>query len=59
MFTLISADEDDEEYEIVDPVEVAQLLCAIAEIAINAGLDRDDLIALIDAAIERDGAEVN
>lgn len=60
MFTLINADaEDDEDDEITDPLEIAQLFCAVAGTAICAGLGRDDLIALIDAEIERGGAELN
>lgn len=59
MFTLISADEDDEEYEIVDPLEIAELFCAVASTAYEAGLSSEDLHALIDAAIERHGMDMN
>lgn len=58
MFTLISADED-EEHEITDTVEVAELFCALAMTALEMGLDPEDLHALVDAAIERGGADVN
>lgn len=36
MFTLINADEDDDEHEITDPEEVAELFAAIAAVCIEA-----------------------
>jgi len=59
MFTLISADELDEEHEIVDPAEIAELFAAIAATAYEAGLSAKDLHTLVDVAIERDGMEMN
>jgi hypothetical protein len=59
MFTLLASDEDDEEYEVSDPIEIAQLFCAVAGVAIGYGFDRDDLIALLDAELALDGAERN
>ena len=58
MFTLIDADEDDED-DAPDEIEAAQLYCAFAGLALSAGLDREKLIALLDAEIERGPSELN
>ena len=56
MFTLINADEDDEESEITDPQEVAELFAAIAAVAIEAcGVDAIKM--LLEAVIEQEGRE--
>jgi hypothetical protein len=57
MLTLINADED-EDTEITDPREVAELFAAIAEVAIEA-LGPADAKAVFMAVIERAGGEMN
>lgn len=56
MFTLINADEDDEESEITDPREVAELFAAIAAVAIEA-CGAEPIRGLLAAVIEQEGRE--
>lgn len=58
MFTLINADEDDEESEITDPQEVAELFAAIAAVAIEA-CGADQMRTLFEAVVEREGRELS
>ena len=58
MFTLINADAEDDDAEITDPQEIAELFAAIAAVtieAIGAGQARQ----LFDAVVEQDGREPN
>ena len=57
MFTLINADADDDA-EITDPQEIAELFAAIAAVAIEAiGVWQAKL--LFDAVVEQDGKDPN
>lgn len=58
MFTLINADEDDDNSEITDPQEIAELFAAIAAVAIEA-LGADQARQLFDAVVEQDGRDAN
>lgn len=58
MFTLISADTDDDDTEITDPQDIAELFAAVAAIAIEA-LGPTDARRLFDAAVEMEGGETN
>jgi len=56
MFTLINADYDEDDQEITDPEEIAELFAAIAEVMIEkcgAQSTRD----LLEAVIEMEGRE--
>ncbi len=58
MFTLINADADEDDAEITDPQEIAELFAAIAAVAIEAigvGNARD----LFDAVVEQEGRDPN
>ncbi len=58
MFTLINADADEDDAEITDPQEIAELFAAIAAVAIEAigvGNVRD----LFDAVVEQEGRDPN
>lgn len=57
MLTLISADEDDE-HEIEDPAEVAELFSAMAETALDF-FTVDDLIRMLLQAAETRMKEAN
>lgn len=57
MFTLINADEDDEP-EITDPQEIAELFAAIAAVCIEA-IGAEQARQLFDAVVEQGGADVN
>lgn len=58
MFTLINADEDDEDQEMTDPREIAELFAAIAAVCIEA-IGSEQSKQLFDAVIEREGQEPN
>lgn len=56
MFTLINADEDDEESEMTDPQEIAELFAAIAAVAIEA-CGVDPIRQPLEAVIEMEGRD--
>jgi len=57
LFTLINADADDDA-EITDPQEIAELFAAIAAVAIEAiGVGQAKL--LFEAVVEQDGKDPN
>jgi len=53
MFTLM-ADEDDDEHEITEPQEVAELFAAIAAVCIEA-IGPEQSRVLFEAVIEQEG----
>jgi hypothetical protein len=58
MFTLINADAEEDDAEITDPQEIAELFAAIAAVAIEAigvGNARD----LFEAVVEQEGRDPN
>ena len=58
MFTLINADAEEDDAEITDPQEIAELFAAIAAVAIEAiGVGQARL--LFDAVVDQDGREPN
>lgn len=57
MFTLINADADDDA-EITDPQEIAELFAAIAAVAIET-IGAAQARQLFDAVIEQDGKDPN
>ncbi len=58
MFTLINADADDDDAEITDPQEIAELFAAIAAVAIET-IGAGQVRELFDAVIEQEGREPN
>jgi hypothetical protein len=58
VFTLINADADDDDAEITDPQEIAELFAAIAQVAIEA-IGAGQTRQLLDAVVEQDGREPN
>ncbi len=58
MFTLINADEDEDESEMTDPAEIAELFAAVAAAAIEA-CGAEAIQELFEAVIELDGRERN
>ena len=58
MFTLISADAEDDDAEITDPQEIAELFAAVAAVCIEA-IGAAQAKQLFDAVVEMDGAEAN
>ena len=58
MFTLINADAEDDDAEITDPQEIAELFAAIAAVAIEA-IGPDQARELFDAVVEQEGREPN
>ena len=56
MFTLISADYDEDDQEITDPEEIAELFAAIAAVAIEA-CGADPIKDLLETVIEMEGRE--
>ncbi len=58
MFTLINADAEDDDAEITDPQEIAELFAAIAAVAIEA-IGVGQARQLFDAVVEQDGSELN
>lgn len=58
MFTLINADAEDDDTEITDPQEIAELFAAIAAVAIES-IGTEQARLLFDAVVEQDGKEPN
>ncbi|MFC3706283.1 hypothetical protein ACFOOL_16165 [Devosia honganensis] len=58
MFTLINADADEDDAEITDPQEIAELFAAIAAVAIEA-IGPDQARFLFEAVVEQEGREPN
>ncbi|WP_323015427.1 hypothetical protein [Devosia sp.] len=58
MFTLINADADDDDAEITDPQEIAELFAAIAAVAIET-IGAAQARELFDAVVEQDGRDPN
>ncbi len=58
MFTLINADAEDDDTEITDPQEIAELFAAIAAVAIEA-LGPGQVRELFDAVVEQEGRDPN
>jgi len=58
VFTLINADVEDDDAEITDPQEIAELFAAIATVAIEA-IGAGQARQLFDAVIEQDGRDPN
>ena len=58
MFTLINADAEDDDTEITDPQEIAELFAAIAAVAIES-IGSEQARLLFDAVVEQDGKEPN
>lgn len=58
MFTLINADSEDDDAEITDPQEIAELFAAIAAVAIEA-IGPGSARELFDAVIEQEGRDPN
>ncbi|MHA6692585.1 hypothetical protein [Devosia sp. A449] len=58
MFTLINADAEDDDTEITDPQEIAELFAAIAAVAIEA-IGAGQAKELFDAVVEQEGREPN
>ena len=58
VFTLINADAEDDDAEITDPQEIAELFAAIAAVAIEA-IGAGQARQLFDAVIEQDGKDPN
>jgi hypothetical protein len=58
VFTLINADAEDDDAEITDPQEIAELFAAIAAVAIEA-IGAGQARQLFDAVVEQDGKEPN
>jgi hypothetical protein len=58
VFTLINADAEDDDAEITDPQEIAELFAAIAAVAIEA-IGVGQARQLFDAVIEQDGKDPN
>jgi hypothetical protein len=58
VFTLINADAEDDDTEITDPQEIAELFAAIAAVAIEA-IGAGQARQLFDAVVEQDGKDPN
>ena len=58
MFTLINADAEEDDAEITDPHEIAELFAAIAAVAIEA-IGAGQARLLFDAVVDQDGREPN
>jgi hypothetical protein len=58
VFTLINADAEDDDAEITDPQEIAELFAAIAAVAIEA-IGAGQARELFDAVVEQDGRDPN
>lgn len=58
VFTLINADAEDDDTEITDPQEIAELFAAIAAVAIEA-IGAGQARQLFDAVVEQDGRDPN
>lgn len=58
MFTLINADAEDDDAEITDPQEIAELFAAIAAVAIEA-IGPGQARELFEAVVEQEGRDPN
>ena len=58
VFTLINADAEEDDAEITDPQEIAELFAAIAAVAIEA-IGAGQARQLFDAVVEQDGKDPN
>ena len=58
VFTLINADAEDDDAEITDPQEIAELFAAIAAVAIEA-IGAGQARQLFEAVVEQDGKDPN
>jgi hypothetical protein len=58
MFTLINADADEDDAEITDPQEIAELFAAIAAVAIET-IGVGQAKALFEAVVEQEGRDPN
>lgn len=58
MFTLINADAEDDDAEITDPQEIAELFAAIAAVAIEA-IGAGSVRELFEAVVEQEGRDPN
>ena len=58
MFTLLNADEEDEDSEITDPQEIAELFAAVAAVTLEA-IGVEQARVLFEAVVEMDGREAN
>ncbi|MCP8882072.1 hypothetical protein NIM87_00995 [Devosia sp. XJ19-1] len=58
MFTLINADAEDDDAEITDPQEIAELFAAIAAVAIEA-IGPGQARTLFEAVVEQEGRDPN
>ncbi|NGP17555.1 hypothetical protein [Devosia aurantiaca] len=58
MFTLINADADEDDAEITDPQEIAELFAAIAAVAIET-IGSGQARLLFEAVVEQEGRDPN
>lgn len=58
MFTLLNADEDEDDQEMTDPREIAELFAAISAVCIEA-IGSEQTQQMLDAVIEMEGREPN
>jgi hypothetical protein len=58
VFTLINADADEDDAEITDPQEIAELFAAIAAVAIET-IGAANVRELFDAVVEQEGRDPN
>ncbi|MBJ3784236.1 MULTISPECIES: hypothetical protein [Devosia] len=58
MFTLINADAEEDDAEITDPQEIAELFAAIAAVAIEA-IGAGQARTLFEAVVEQEGRDPN
>lgn len=58
MFTLIDADADEDDAEITDPQEIAELFAAVAAVAIET-IGAGNVRELFEAVLEQEGREPN
>lgn len=58
MFTLINADAEEDDAEITDPQEIAELFAAIAAVAIET-IGAGQARVLFEAVVEQEGRDPN
>jgi len=58
VFTLINADADEDDAEITDPQEIAELFAAIAAVAIET-IGAANVRELFEAVVEQEGRDPN
>jgi len=58
VFTLMNAEADDDDAEITDPQEIAELFAAIAAVAIEA-IGPGQARELFEAVVEQEGRDPN